>query len=411
MHTEMNLVAQPHNRQHGAQAAGQGASGRGRVSGPQRRPAVDGPLEPRSHRAVGVDVPGRLPDVHLKDLRVEDMDDQRRIRVGDRELVNFGSDSFLGLDRHPAVQQALIEATGRWGTHNGASRAFCSVSLCEEAEQRLARWLGVEDTLIFPSVTLANIGLLPAVTTKGDLLVVDRQSHDTIHQAAKIAAADGAILQEVPPLCAESLERMLEKSSAENRVVAVDGVYSMTGKIPPLRQIEEVTRRYGGILYVDDAHGTASSARRARRGLHEPGQLGPGADGRLAVQSVFLHGRLCHVQLAAEAAAQTAVEHVHLRRTGAAAVPGRDVRGVRHPGVARVRPAAGRLHSLMRRLIDGIRGLGLTVLGSESPIVSVVMGDIEQTLQAGKWLFDRGYYVQSATYPAVPLTPDCCGSW
>jgi len=63
-----------------------------------------------------------------------------------------------------------------------------------------------------------------------------------------------------------------------------------------------------------------------------------------------------------------------------------------------------RLRSLMRRLIDGVRALGFTVLGGEAPIVSVVIGDIEQTLQAGRWLFDRGYYVQSATYPAVPLS-------
>ena len=63
----------------------------------------------------------------------------------------------------------------------------------------------------------------------------------------------------------------------------------------------------------------------------------------------------------------------------------------------------GRLKALMGRLIAGVRELGLTVLGGEAPIVSVVIGDMEQTLQAGKWLFDRGYYVQSATYPAVPL--------
>ena len=62
-----------------------------------------------------------------------------------------------------------------------------------------------------------------------------------------------------------------------------------------------------------------------------------------------------------------------------------------------------RLTGLMQRLTSGVRALGLQVLGGEAPIVSVVIGDIEQTLQAGKWLFDRGYYVQSATYPAVPL--------
>ncbi len=134
----------------------------------------------------------RCADTHLKGLVVERADDERRITVAGRQLYSFGSDSFLGLDRDPRVQQALIRAVRPWGTHNGASRIFSSIELCEEAERRLARWLGVEDTLIFASVTLANVGLIPALAGAGDLLAVDRLSHDSIHQAAKIAAAGGA---------------------------------------------------------------------------------------------------------------------------------------------------------------------------------------------------------------------------
>jgi 7-keto-8-aminopelargonate synthetase-like enzyme len=345
-----------------------------------------------------------MPDIHLKDLCVDALNDQRRMRIGGRELFNFGSDSFLGLDRHPAVQQALNEAVVRWGTHNGASRAFFSVQLCEEAERRLARWLGVEDTLIFPSVTLANIGLLPAVTAKGDLLVIDRQSHDTLHQAAKIAAADGAVLQEVNPLCAESLERVLEKSSSPNCVVAVDGVYSMTGKIPPLREIEEVTRRHGGVLYVDDAHGTAV--------------VGPGGRGAAflslgGLDQVLMVGSLSKAFscMGAFVTCDAALKRVLKLRSSTFIFGG----PVPPPYLAAVCAVCdilespehgqmlGRLQGLIRRLTDGVRALGLTVLGGVSPIVSVVIGDIEPTLRAGKWLFDHGYYVQSATFPAVPL--------
>jgi len=345
-----------------------------------------------------------MPDVHLKDLHVDMMDDDRRMRIAGRELTNFGSDSFLGLDRHPAVQEALVKATGRWGTHNGASRAFCSVSLCEEAEYRLARWLGVEDTLIFPTVTLANVGLIPAIVAKGDLLVVDRQSHDTIHQAAKIAAADGAELQEVHPLCAESLERILEKSSAKNRVVAVDGVYSMTGRIPPLKQIDDVTRRYGGLLYVDDAHGTAV--------------VGPGGRGAAylslgGLDQVLMVGSLSKAFscMGAFVTCNSRLKRVLKLRSSTFIFGG----PVPPPYLAAVCAVCDilespeydrlleRLQGHVRRLTAGVRALGLTVLGGDAPIVSVVIGDIEQTLQAGKWLFDRGYYVQSATYPAVPL--------
>ena len=63
----------------------------------------------------------------------------------------------------------------------------------------------------------------------------------------------------------------------------------------------------------------------------------------------------------------------------------------------------GRLRLLAQRLTDGLRSLGMNVLGGRSPIISITIGDIERTLEAGRWLFDRGYYVQSATYPAVPI--------
>ena len=84
----------------------------------------------------------RYRDVHMKDLVADELDDQRHIRIDGSTVVNFGSDSFLGLDRHPRVRQALADGAGRWGTHNGASRAFCSVAACAEAERRLADWLG-----------------------------------------------------------------------------------------------------------------------------------------------------------------------------------------------------------------------------------------------------------------------------
>src|SRR5947209_17805024 len=68
-----------------------------------------------------------FPDSHLKDLVVDEVGPDREIRVNERNVTNFGSDSFLGLDQHPQVQQALIAGTRKWGTHNGASRAFASV--------------------------------------------------------------------------------------------------------------------------------------------------------------------------------------------------------------------------------------------------------------------------------------------
>ncbi|HEV3164547.1 MAG TPA: hypothetical protein VGZ22_11015, partial [Isosphaeraceae bacterium] len=82
-------------------------------------------------------------ETHLKDLVIDEAGPGREIVVGGRRVVNFGSDSFLGLDRDPRVQEAVRRGLRRWGTHNGASRAFASVRANIEAEEKLAQWLGV----------------------------------------------------------------------------------------------------------------------------------------------------------------------------------------------------------------------------------------------------------------------------
>ena len=83
-------------------------------------------------------------DSHLKDLVVDEVGPGREILVRGRWVINFGSDSFLGLDRDPRVIQAICQGVKRWGTHNGTSRAFASVRSNTHAEERLAAWLGVE---------------------------------------------------------------------------------------------------------------------------------------------------------------------------------------------------------------------------------------------------------------------------
>jgi 7-keto-8-aminopelargonate synthetase-like enzyme len=353
---------------------------------------------------IGLTFLNHFQDIHLKGLLIDEMDDQRGMRVGSQKLYNFGSDSFLGLDRHPAVTRAMVEAVGPWGTHNGASRAFSSPRLCDEAERKLAHWLGVEDTLIYPSVTLANAGLIPAVTRQGDLLVVDRLSHDSIQQAAKVAAANGARLRELHPCCPAPLAELLRGESYDSAVVALDGVYSMTGKIPPLAELDATARACGAILYVDDAHGTGVIGPRGRGAAYAA--LG-------SLDNVLVVGSLSKAFscMGAFVTCNTELKDVLAMRSSTFIFGG----PVPPPYLAAISAVCdiinspeydkliGHLHRLIARLTDGIRALGLSVLGGQSAIISVTVGDIERTLEAGKWLFDRGFYVQSATFPAVPI--------
>src|SRR5262249_44812275 len=132
-----------------------------------------------------------FPDIHLKDVVVDELGPHREMTIGDKTVVNFGSDSFLGLDQDPRVQEAIREGVRKWGAHNGASRAFSSVRSNEEAEAKIAAWLGTEDALIYPSVSLANFGALPGLVGRKDLLVLDEHAHNSMQEGAKIAQANG----------------------------------------------------------------------------------------------------------------------------------------------------------------------------------------------------------------------------
>jgi 7-keto-8-aminopelargonate synthetase-like enzyme len=345
-----------------------------------------------------------FPTSHMKDLVVDTIGPGRDIEVNGKTVVNFGSDSFLGLDRDERVLRAICRGLEKWGAHNGASRAFSSVRANTDAEEKLARWLGTEATLIYPSVTLANVGAIPGLVSKQDLLVMDEQAHNSMQEGAKIAKANGvrvACFSHCDPV---ALTEVLD-SAADYRVavVAVDGVYSMSGELPPLAKLNEVAKTRRAVLYVDDAHGTGVIGTRGR---------GTVLDALGSYDNAIVVGSLSKGFSCAGAFVGCTRELKQLLKIrsntyifGGPVVPPYleavcevcDI--LMSPEYDRL---SARLNDNLQQLTRGLRRLGLVVLGGSTPIVSVLVGDEEDTLKSGNVLFERGYYVQSVTFPAVP---------
>ena len=345
-----------------------------------------------------------FPDVHLKDLVVDHLGPNREMDVAGRHVINFGSDSFLGLDQDARVCDAVARGLARWGSHNGASRAFASVRSNEEAEEKLANWLGTEAVLIYPSVTLANHGAIPGLVTKRDLLVVDEHAHNSIHEGAKIAQANGVRVVMFSHCDPEDLRRVLtEAGEYRVAVVAIDGVYSMTGALPPLARLNDVCLAHKAVLYVDDAHATAVLGRKGRGTVL--GALG-NYDNTLVVGSLS-KGFSCFggfigcprdFKMLLKIRSNTfifggPVPPAYLDAICAVC----DILSSDEYEVVQAR-----LQRNVLELTRGANDLGLVVLGGETPIVSILVGDEDVTLRAGRFLFDQGYYVQSVTFPAVP---------
>ncbi len=346
----------------------------------------------------------QFPDTHMKDMVTEDSRPDRTVLMNGRRVVNFGSDSFLGLDQDPRVQEAVVRGAKHWGTHNGASRAFSSVRANIEAEEKLAEWLGIEAVLIYPSVTLANLGAIPGLVSKQDLLIVDEHAHNSLQEGAKIAKANGVRLSMFSHCDPADLERVF-RSAGRYRcaVVGIDGVYSMSGAIPPLRELNEVCKRYNAILYVDDAHGTGVLGTQGR---------GTVLDALGNYDNTLVIGSLSKAFSAMGGFVGCTEEMKRLLKMRSNTyIFGGPVPPPYLEAVCTVceilmsneyEAIVGRLRCNLRHLTGGLADMGLAVLGGETPIISVLVGDEAETLSAGSYLFDQGYYVQSVTFPAVP---------
>jgi 7-keto-8-aminopelargonate synthetase-like enzyme len=341
---------------------------------------------------------------HLKDMVVDEMGPGRRMVVQGQEVTNFGSDSFLGLDQDPRVQEAILRGVTRWGTHNGASRAFASVRANAEAEDKLAAWLGTEAVLIYPSVTLANLGAIPGLVGKQDLLVVDEHAHNSMQEGAKIARANGVRVEAFSHCDPADLERVLTASRPYRiALVAIDGVYSMSGALPPLADLNAVCQAHHAVLYVDDAHATAVIGTRGR---------GTVLDALGSYDNAFAVGSLSKgFSCAGGFIGCTAEFKRLLKMRSNTYIFGGPVPPAYLEGVCAVcdilmsseyDDLIAQLRRNLLRVAVGAAGLGLAVLGGQTPIISVLVGDESDTLAAGRFLFEQGYYVQSVTFPAVP---------
>jgi 7-keto-8-aminopelargonate synthetase-like enzyme len=340
----------------------------------------------------------------LKDLVVDEIGPGREIRVRGQWVTNFGSDSFLGLDRDARVIQAIRQGVDRWGAHNGTSRAFASVRSNVIAEERLASWMGAESTLIYPSVTLANLGAIPGLVGRKDVIVMDELAHNSIQEGARLAQAAGTRVAAFAHNSADDLDRTLRRLRPYRlALICIDGVYSMSGVIPPMAAFDEIARRHDGILYIDDAHGTGVLGQNGRGTVLEA--LG-------SYDNAFVAGSLSKAFSCAGGfiACTRSFQKLLKMRSNSYIFGGPVVPAYLDAVCTVVDILESQEYNLLRarldrhidRLARGLCGLDLVVMGGATPILSVLVGDEAETLKAGKFLFDCGFYVQSVLFPAVP---------
>ena len=174
--------------------------------------------------------------------------------IAGRELINFSTYNYLGLNGHPAVAAAAVAAIERYGTSASASRVVSGERLVQrELEQALAALHGVEDAVVFVSGHATNVTVIGHLFGPRDLVVHDALVHNSVLEGARLARAQRHTW---PHNDWRALDRFLieNRRRYERVLIAVEGLYSMDGDRPPLDRLVDIKRRHKALLMVDEAH-------------------------------------------------------------------------------------------------------------------------------------------------------------
>ncbi|MDE2897636.1 MAG: glycine C-acetyltransferase [Chloroflexota bacterium] len=348
-------------------------------------------------------------DAHVRDLRerglfrpltVLESPQGPRIRIGGRELINMSSNDYLGLANDPILRRAAMAGAESWGGGAGAVRTIAgTLDVHEALEAEIAAWKGVEATLVFQSGFAGNLGTIPALVGRGDVILSDELNHASIIDGCRLSRAE---IRRFAHADADSLRDQLAACAADQRkLVVTDGVFSMDGDIAPLPDICDAAEDFGAMVMVDDAHGS--------------GVLGRG--GRGSVDHFGLHGRV-QVQLgtlskaigsmggyiAGSQALRDYLTHTARPVLFSTSHPPAVVETTRAAirVLSREPERVEKLWDNARFFKQGLSDLGMDLGRSATPITPVIVGEAARAHALSDRLRQRGVFVQSVAFPTVP---------
>lgn len=309
-----------------------------------------------------------------------------QVARGGASLISFSCNDYLNLSTDPAVIEAAVAATRRYGAGAGSSRLVTGDHpLYRALEQKLAALKGTEDCMVFGSGYLANSGIMPALMGAGDVIFVDEWAHACIHAGAKLSGAQVVRFahNDVGQLAA-LLER--ERCKAGRALLATDTVFSMDGDCAPLEALAALAARHDAWLLADDAHGLGVVERKVRGVALQMGTLS---------KSVGAYGGyLCASAVVCELLRNRARSFVYT--TGLP--PG--VIGAAIAGVERIATDADYCARPLQHARMFTTAVGLPA--PESAIVPVILGAADRALAAQALLEQAGFLVAAIRPPTVP---------
>jgi len=336
----------------------------------------------------------------FRSLKAIEQKSGTRIEICGKRLVNFCGNDYLGLAGDPRVKKAGAGAVKKWGTSASASRLVSgNFSIHLELENLLAKFKGAETGLVFPSGYQANLGVIPALVGKGDLILSDEWNHSSLIDASRLSSATVKIF---PHSDLSALKKMLAGAKpSQKKLILVESIYSMDGDLAPLPEIVELAEKFSATVYLDEAHSTGVLGKKGKGALEHFQISGKNLIlmGTLSKALASQGGFVCVSKAMRDFLVNRARSFIF--STGlnpsavASALKALEIIESEPERVAKLR---GNIHFARQEL----EKIGVALGVDPTPIIPVILGDPDQTVSASKKLLVRGIFVQAIRPPSVP---------
>jgi glycine C-acetyltransferase/8-amino-7-oxononanoate synthase len=321
-----------------------------------------------------------------------------RVVLDGRPVLLLCSGNHLGLADHPRVREAAADAAMRWGAGAGAARpAAGTMTLHRRLEERLADFLGTPAALLFGSGYLANLGIIPALARRGEIVFSDALCHPSVADGCRLSGAEAVAYDHAD---VEQLAWGLRNADGRAALIVTEGVFALDGDVAPLEAIAALAHRFDARLMVSEAHGL--------------GSVGP--EGRGAVAAAGLRGQVDVIvgslgTALAAAGGYAACDRTLARYLATHARTFAASTALPPPAVAAAMAALELLREQPRRveklqangdcLRTELAREGFDVSGSDAHVISIVVGDAALAVRIAEHALEQGVYVGAVRPPYV----------
>ncbi len=321
--------------------------------------------------------------------------------AGGKRVLNMCANNYLGLADHPELIKAAKEALDSHGLGMASVRFICGTQdLHKRLEAALTKFLGTEETILYPSCFDANGGLFETLLTEKDAIISDELNHASIIDGVRLCKAQRFRYKHNDMADLEA--KLKEASGARFRLIATDGCFSMDGTIADLKSIVDLVEKYDALTMIDDAHATGFLGKTGR-GTHEyrgvigkidiiTGTLGKALGG---ASGGFTSGRKEIVDLLRQRSRPYLFSNTVAPPIVAACLKALEI-------LTASTELRDKLEENTKYFRAAVAERGLTIKPGVHPIVPIMIGDAAKSQKFAARMLEKGVYVIGFFYPVVP---------